>query len=142
MSEAAASGLRVIRTRRVRFGKAWQEYKAVEIAPKASPAWLGTTAIACFAFATFGLLLPHVLRPDYAPRFARNGPRSVLGRIAVLLLGVASVGLVISAINPTDVPGAPSIRAGNIHDISCPVDVVGGILAVALLSVSFGGDSR
>jgi hypothetical protein len=51
-------------------------------------------------------------------RLIRGGPRSVAARLGILLLGIASTGLVVSAIFPTDLEGAPSTRAGEIHDVS------------------------
>jgi hypothetical membrane protein len=72
----------------------------------------------------------------------RSGPRSAVARIGTLLLGIAAVGLVISAIFPTDLPGMPSTRSGEIHDISFFANVGSIILATLLLSFSFGSDSR
>lgn len=139
------------------------------------PAWFGTAAAACFTYATLGLILMHVLRPDYVPRdhmisdyavgkygwvmqtvfvsmslgnlmlavgLARSGPRSILARMATVLLAVACVGLLVSAIYPTDLEGAPSTRTGYIHDVSFLVNVTSAILATILLSVSFGSDAR
>jgi hypothetical protein len=134
-----------------------------------------TTAISCFCYSLFALLLLHLLRPDYALRshmisdyavgpygwvmttcflamgcgllalllgLFRSGPRSAVARIGTLLLGIAVLGLVVSAIFPTDLPGAPSTRSGAIHDTSFLVNVGSIILATMLLSLSFGGDSR
>jgi hypothetical protein len=53
-------------------------------------------------------------------------------------LVVASIGLVVSAIYPTDVPGAPSTRSGDIHDMSFLVNVGSIFMATVLLSLSFG----
>lgn len=52
----------------------------------------------------------------------RLGPRSASARVGTLLLGIASIGLVVSAIFPTDV-APPSTRTGDIHDISFLVNV-------------------
>lgn len=67
---------------------------------------------------------------------ARSGLRSIVARLGMVLLVVASVGLVVSAIFPTDV-AAPSTRSGEIHDMSFLVNVVSMVLAMGLLSVSF-----
>jgi hypothetical protein len=71
----------------------------------------------------------------------RSGPKSVAARIGTLLLGVASIGLVVSAILPTDVR-APSTRSGEIHDMSFLVNIGSIVLAIVLLSVSFGSQPR
>jgi hypothetical protein len=73
---------------------------------------------------------------------ARSGPSSVAAQLGTLLLGIASVGLVISAIFPTDLEGAPSTRTGDIHNMSFLVNVGSILLAIVLLSVSFGSQSR
>jgi hypothetical protein len=73
---------------------------------------------------------------------ARGGPSSVAARLGTFLLGICSIGLVVSAIFPTDLDGAPSTRTGDIHTISFLVNVGCIMLASVLLSVSFGSDSR
>jgi len=73
---------------------------------------------------------------------ARSGPSSIAARLGTLLLGIASVGLVISAVFPTDLEGAPSTRTGDIHDMSFLVNVGSILLAIVLLSVSFGSQPR
>ncbi len=72
----------------------------------------------------------------------RGGPRSIGARLATLLLGIASIGLLISASFPTDVEGAPTTRTGDIHTLSFMVNVASIILAIVLLSVSFRSDAR
>lgn len=72
---------------------------------------------------------------------ARSGLRSVAARLGLLLLSIASIGLVVSAIFPTDVPGAPSTRSGDIHDMSFLVNVGSIMLATVLLTASFGSNS-
>ena len=54
------------------------------------------------------------------------------------LFVVASIGLVVSAIYPTDAPGSPSTRSGDIHDMSFLVNVGSIFIATILLSASFG----
>jgi hypothetical protein len=71
----------------------------------------------------------------------RSGPDLVIARIGTLLLGVASVGLVVSAIFPTDVR-LPLTRSGQIHEISFMVNIGSIIVAILLLSVSFGSEPR
>jgi hypothetical protein len=139
-----------------------------------SAAVFGTWAMVCFVYAILGLILLHVLRPDYGMKhmisdyavgpygwvmqtvfiamsigtatlllgMVRGGPTTVTARIALALLAVASVGLVVSAIFPTDLPGGPSTPTGNIHTFSFLVNISSIILAVVLLTASFGGDPR
>jgi hypothetical protein len=71
----------------------------------------------------------------------RSGPNLVVARIGTLLLGVTSIGLVVSGIFPTDVR-LPSTRSGEIHDMSFLVNVGSILLAIVLLSVSFGSQPR
>ncbi|NYF53613.1 DUF998 domain-containing protein [Tunturiibacter gelidoferens] len=71
----------------------------------------------------------------------RSGPNLVAARIGTLLLGVASIGLVVSAIFPTDVR-LPLTRTGEIHDMSFYVNIGSIVLAIVLLSVSFGSQLR
>jgi uncharacterized membrane protein YwaF len=73
---------------------------------------------------------------------ARSGPSSVAARLGTLLLGIASIGLVISAIFATDLEEAPSTHTGDIHNMSFFVNVGSIVLAVVLLSVSFGSHPR
>lgn len=67
-----------------------------------------------------------------------NGLRSIIARLAIFLFVVAAIGLVVSAIYPTDAPGAPSTPTGAIHDMSFLVNVGSIFIATVLLSVSFG----
>jgi Protein of unknown function (DUF998) len=71
----------------------------------------------------------------------RSGPALVIARIGTLLLSVASIGLVVSAIFPTDVR-LPLTRAGEIHDMSFMVNIGSLLLAIVLLSLSFGSQPR
>ncbi|HEY6923098.1 MAG TPA: DUF998 domain-containing protein, partial [Steroidobacteraceae bacterium] len=73
---------------------------------------------------------------------ARSGPRSIVARLAGLLLAVVSIGLVVSAIFPTDLVASHRTQAGEIHTFSFLVNVAGIFLAAILLSVSFGSDAR
>jgi len=73
---------------------------------------------------------------------ARNGPTSIIARLGVVLLAVASIGLIVSAIYPMDLPGTPSTRSGELHDFSFIVNVGSIALAIVLLTASFGSDIR
>lgn len=68
-----------------------------------------------------------------------NGLRSLVASLGILLFVVAAMGLVVSAIYPTDAPGAPSTSTGAIHDMSFLVNVGSILVATVLLSASFGG---
>ena len=72
----------------------------------------------------------------------RSGPTSIIARLGTLLLGVASIGLLVTAIFPTDLQGAPLTRSGNIHNMSFLVNVGSIFLATVLLAAGFGSDSR
>jgi hypothetical membrane protein len=71
----------------------------------------------------------------------RSGPSLVIARIGTLLLGAASIGLVVSAIFPTDVR-LPETPSGEIHFVSFLVNIGSIVLAIVLLSVSFGSQPR
>jgi hypothetical membrane protein len=73
---------------------------------------------------------------------ARSGLNSITARFGMILLGIASIGLLISGIFPTDIVGGPRTRAGDIHTISFLVNVGSIIFATVLLSVSFGSSPR
>jgi hypothetical protein len=72
----------------------------------------------------------------------RSGPTSIAARLGIVLLAVASIGLIVSAIFPTDLQGAPPTRSGHIHTLSFFVNIASIILAIVLLTASFGGDPR
>ena len=72
----------------------------------------------------------------------RNGPTSIGARLGESLLAIASIGLIVSAIYPMDLPGTPSTSSGELHDLSFLVNVVSIALAIVLLTASFGSDSR
>lgn len=71
-----------------------------------------------------------------------RGPNSFLSRLGATLLGIASIGLLVSAIYSMDAPGAPSTSSGDIHDISFFVNVGSAFVTSVLLSASFGRDIR
>jgi hypothetical protein len=73
---------------------------------------------------------------------ALNGPTSIVARLGVVLLAVASIGLIVSAIYPMDLPGTPSTRSGELHDLSFFVNVGSIVLAIVLLTAGFGSDFR
>lgn len=95
----------------------------------------GWVMVSFFVAMSAGLLM-------LAAGLMRNGPRSPGARLALVLLAIASIGLLVSAAFPTDIEGAPSTRAGDIHALSFLVNVVSIIVAIVLLSISFGSDSR
>ena len=73
---------------------------------------------------------------------ARSGLGTLSARLGMLLLGIASIGLVVSAIFPTDLEEAPSTHTGDIHTISFLVNVGSIILATVLLSTAFWSQPR
>jgi hypothetical membrane protein len=70
---------------------------------------------------------------------SRGGPRSMLARGGVALLGLASAGLAVTAAFPTDLPGGPATRAGDIHGVSFLVNVASLIGASVLITMGMGG---
>jgi hypothetical protein len=68
---------------------------------------------------------------------ASAGPRSLPGRAAVLLLWVATIGLLVTAMFPTDLETAATTATGNIHTASFLVNVCSLILCALLFAVSF-----
>jgi hypothetical protein len=69
---------------------------------------------------------------------ARSGPRSAAGRVGRLLLGILSLGFLITAIFP---PGENSL-SGEIHEMFFFVNVASFLLASVLLAVSYRTDPR
>lgn len=69
----------------------------------------------------------------------RDGPRSWLGRIGAALLIVGSVGLIVTALFPTDLETAPSTPTGDIHALSFFVNIVSILLSTICLGLSYGG---
>jgi hypothetical protein len=65
------------------------------------------------------------------------GPRSLPGRAGVLLLWVATVGLLVTARFPTDLETAATTATGNIHTASFLVNVISLILCALLFAISF-----
>ena len=69
-------------------------------------------------------------------------PSSPSRKLGALLLGVTSVGLLVSAAYRTDLPGLPDTHEGNVHTISFFVNIVCMLCAIPLLSFGFGPASR
>ncbi len=63
-----------------------------------------------------------------------------LGRVGFAALLVAAAGLIVAAIYPTDLPGGPYTRSGDIHELSFKVNVAGILLGVLCLSAALGAD--
>lgn len=72
----------------------------------------------------------------------RIGPTSLLGRAGAGFLIVAFVGLIVTALFPTDLETAPSTRTGDIHIISFLVNIVSIMLASICLSLSYAQDPQ
>jgi hypothetical protein len=69
---------------------------------------------------------------------ARSGPQSAAGKVGRLLLGILSLGFLVTAIFP---PGNNSI-SGEIHSMFFFVNVASFLLASVFLLVSFRSDPR
>ena len=89
--------------------------------------WVMTTA---FVAASLGCL-------TLGLGMAAAGPKSLAGRGAVLLLWVAAIGLLTTAIFPTDLDTAASTKTGSIHTLSFLINVISLILCSLLFAVSF-----
>jgi MFS family permease len=89
--------------------------------------WVMTTAFVALAVGCLTLGLG----------MAIAGPRSLPGRAAVLVLWVATVGLLVTATFPTDLETAATTTTGNIHTASFLVNVISMILCSLLFAVSF-----
>ncbi|MEH0194300.1 DUF998 domain-containing protein [Caulobacter sp. CCNWLY153] len=89
--------------------------------------WLMTTAFVALALGCLTLGLG----------MAVAGPRSLPGRAAVLLLWVATLGLLVTATFPTDLETAATTMTGNIHTASFLVNVISMILCSLLFTVGF-----
>lgn len=72
----------------------------------------------------------------------RSGPNTIPATLGSVLLGVASVGLLVSAAFPTDLDNAPTTQTGNIHTISFLVNIASILIATVLTSLSFGSHPR
>ena len=89
--------------------------------------WVMTTAFVALAAGCLTLGLG----------MAVAGPKSLPGRAAVLLLWVATLGLLVTAIFPTDLETATTTTTGNIHTASFLVNVTSLILCALLFAVGF-----
>lgn len=89
--------------------------------------WLMTTAFVALALGCLTLGLG----------MAVAGPRALAGRAAALLLGVATLGLLVTATFPTDLETAATTTPGNIHTASFLVNVISMILCSLLFAASF-----
>lgn len=95
------------------------------------PGWIMTTAFLSLALGCLAL----------ATGMFRDGPKSWLGRAGASLLIVAFVGLIVTALFPTDLETAPTTRTGNIHTISFLVNVAGILVSTLCLAFSYGGSA-
>jgi len=94
--------------------------------------WIMTSAFSALSLGCFILAIG----------FIRDGPRSWLAWAGAALLVVASAGLIVTALFPTDLETAPSTRTGDIHAISFLVNVVCVLASTLCLAVGFRGDPR
>jgi hypothetical protein len=89
--------------------------------------WVMTTAFVALAAGCLTLGLG----------MAVAGPKSLPGRAGVLLLWVATLGLLVTATFPTDLETAATTATGNVHTASFLVNVISVILCALLFAVSF-----
>lgn len=95
--------------------------------------WIMQSVFLAMGLGTFTLMLG----------LALSGPATISSRIGVALLGVASIGLVVSAFFTTDLEEAKiATQHGFIHDMSFLVNILSLTSAAFLLSSSFGRDPR
>ena len=71
-----------------------------------------------------------------------DGPSGWLARSGAVLLCVCALGLIVTAIFPTDVPGAPPTPSGDIHELSFRVNVGSLILAILQITVAIVSSPR
>jgi len=88
---------------------------------------LGWLMVAFFLLWSVGILL-------FSASLLLSGPSSAGRKLGAFLLGVTSIGLLVSAAYPTDLPGAPDTPDGNIHTLSFLVNVCSLLVAIPLLS--------
>jgi len=91
--------------------------------------WIMTSAFLALSFGCLALAIG----------LLRDGPKSWLGRIGASLLMVAFVGLIVTALFPTDLETAPSTQTGDIHTMSFLVNVVSIFVSTLCLAFSYGG---
>lgn len=72
----------------------------------------------------------------------RDGPTLWLGRAGAAWLLVAFVGLMVTAMYPTDLETAPSTRTGDIHAISFLVNIVSVLLSAMCLTLAYAAEPR
>ena len=95
--------------------------------------WIMTTA---FISVSLGCLC-------LAIGLGRDGPKTVLVAIARVLMGIASLGLLVTAAFQTDLETVMvNTTHGNIHTLSFLVNIVSLFLAALSLSVSMGADAH
>lgn len=70
-----------------------------------------------------------------------SGIRGMLGLAGFAALLVTAAGLIVTAIYPADLPGAPYTRSGDIHELSFRVNVIGILVGVFCISAALGADA-
>ena len=95
--------------------------------------WIMQSVFVAMGLGTFTLMLGLTI----------SGPATISSRIGTALLGVASIGLIVSAFFLTDLEETKiAPRHGFIHDMSFLVNILSLTFAAFLLSSSFGRDPR
>jgi hypothetical protein len=90
--------------------------------------WIMTTFFVAFSIALLALVAGLFMGPV----------KGAFGLIGLGALLVTAAGLIVTAIYPTDLPGAPYTRSGDIHELSFRINVVGILFGVLGLSAALG----
>lgn len=70
------------------------------------------------------------------------GPKTVFFRVSLLFLAVFVPGAFVAALFPTDLPGTPYTKHGDIHELDAIINFISLQIAIALFSIGFGADAR
>ncbi|WP_130618089.1 DUF998 domain-containing protein [Dyella amyloliquefaciens] len=95
----------------------------------------GSVMTAAFACISLGSLMLSVA-------FAGSVPGSMATWLVTALFAITAMGSAITAVFPTDLPGAPSTTSGNIHAMSFYVNVASLVLAAVTIAVVSLHNSR
>lgn len=88
--------------------------------------WIMTTFFVAFSLGLVAL----------AAGLYSSGIRSAHLAVGLAALMVTAAGLIVTAIYPTDLPGAPYTRSGDIHELSFRVNAVGILAGVLVISTA------
>lgn len=92
--------------------------------------WIMTTFFVAFSLGLLAL----------AAELYSSGVRVAHIAPGIVALTVTAVGLIVAAIYPTDLPGAPFTRSGDIHELSFRVNVAALLVGVLAITAALGAD--